>query len=681
MIRRHLTTTLYLLMFVVSLLFLSLYLRSFCAVDSAIHFDTQNFFTWRYGGLLGLIPFRDYFYIYGLLIYYAEVNIFVRIVAWIWMALLIVGSSFIIQKITKSRIFALITFVISLIVLQYDTQYWYFLRYGTTVVAILFISYWWSLDKRTMWHIIAGGALTGLVFFLLIDQGTYLFIVSCMLLGIDFIINRHDSRSSLIIRVGQQLGLYVLYGVGCLIGSLPLVFYLRYFGAFKDFFFYFPLTFTMLHTGKVPFFPYGWNVENMWGISVLWIVGFILLYQWFFGRKTFKNVQTYVVIGLWCLLLVFEQKNFMRPVLGRQFMHLIVLLCVLYIHALHEILIRIGLSKRLVSLYIMGILCGLVFVKQQTSYYYYDNSMFERIFRLHWINLMFNESFMKQAKQCVKGNMDDLLYEFSKDTNPVLVWFRNQSGTQTSIFSYPADPMFYLMIGQKPPPFFNGYDASPKSAQERNIEYIETNDIQYFVYNLDGPEVDGVPNILRDNTEIKYLLTRFTPIHRIGNFIIFKKSKVPADGVSALYAWQGGEEIRDMLMKVSLGVIPKTEGTKVGMLSAVVNDNSVSEQFFTNKQNLLQNGPQSSKDLALLISMRSSMIKSPETITLILESEDGLTSSVTYVPCIYPAFCFIHFDRLPHYFAARTVRSIYTNDHVEGLYRLINLNPDQQVFW
>ncbi len=523
-LRTYGTIVLYLFLFIISLSFLSGYVLNFCSVPSELHFDAQNFFTWQYGGLEGYIPYKEYFYPYGILVYYQDIVLAARMFSWVWMALLLLVTSFLIHKITKSAFFAIVTFVLSLIALQFDTQYWYFLRYGTTITAVCGVVYWWSTIRDRRGVVFAGGIVSGFIFSLLTIQGVYIFLSLGALFTIDWVwsLLEKNGRSFWNICLDFVRTL-LIFCAGNLVGALPLFVYLVSHHAVNDFFFFFRLLFTMHQTGKVPFFPGGWIVENTWGIITLWIVGTILLYRWFFNRKNLRTTETYVFVAVWILLLLFEQKNFMRPPVGYQIMHLIVVVGVLCFHFLYRYFSERGFLKFWIRMYICMLIFGFALFAQQTSFFYYEHSMFAQILSTKWMKELGSKAFLSTTEQCLKDDMSEQLQNASHNYRSVLSFLEKQPDYNGKLFSYPADPVMYFFVHQVPAPFFNGYDASPLSAQQKNIEYIQEQDIRYIVYNLQERGYDGVPHVFRNATFLHYMLTMYDPLVIVDGRLIWKR--------------------------------------------------------------------------------------------------------------------------------------------------------------
>jgi len=91
------------------------------------------------------------------------------------------------------------------------------------------------------------------------------------------------------------------------------------------------------------------------------------------------------------------------------------------------------------------------------------------------------------------------------------------------VFSYPGDPVFYLLLGQKPPPYPTVYEGSTVYAQEKNIEYIENRNVEVVIYNSKAKLVDNIPESVRAPILNSYIYHKYETIETIGEFSLMRR--------------------------------------------------------------------------------------------------------------------------------------------------------------
>ncbi|MFH0749733.1 MAG: hypothetical protein V1917_02340 [Candidatus Gottesmanbacteria bacterium] len=660
------------LLFFIGLLFLSGFINNFCSVSQVMEFDGQNFFVWKYGALHGYVPMKDYFYLYGFLTYYQESSIVLRLILWIWMACLLVGSYGIIKKISGSTMFGCITFFLFLLVVQSETGYWYFYRYGTTIILMSWFALKFAEQKKDVYQlIILSGLCTGLLFFLLFDQGIYFGIAMSVFLLL---------RMSLNGTLNEIVHHYTLFTIGCLLGCMPLLVFCLYTHSLSEFFVYFSHFFTITAFAKVPYFPNALVMENMIATITIWVCGFFLIGKWFFQRKYFLTFHGSLQIGLFLLMMLFQYKNCMRPPVGGQFIPAIILVFMSFITLVYLKAKTILHSSVLPIMYCIIVIIGFSWMYRVTSFYYYDVTMFQNILNNFWFHDEGRQSKRTVLERCLTDELNRTMHTVDEIYQPVFQLVKKQTDFHGVLFIYPVDPIVYLLNGQVPAPYFNGYDATPKTAQENNIAYIEKNDIRYALYHQGPFEMDAVPNVLRNAMFLRYLFTHFEPIDQLGDYFLFRKSDSQVDGFKKVIT-MGDSLLSGELSDIDMGHISKTEGKKIHQLereAEVIVDKPLSLDAMND---YLLSKPEYSDNLVIAMSFDTAMETSDSKTTMSIKSTDGLLSSVGFVPCFGSDTCIIHLSRLPHFFRSRIINHIVIADEMKGKYRLFRLKDDQKLLW
>src|SRR5438046_5456088 len=84
--------------------------------------------------------------------------------------------------------------------------------------------------------------------------------------------------------------------------------------------------------------------------------------------------------------------------------------------------------------------------------------------------------------QCVRRNLTEFL-RFKQEYKKITEYILHIPDFNGILFSYPHDSIFYSLFTQQSPYYSNTYDASSLYAQQKQIQFIEKNNIHHIVIN------------------------------------------------------------------------------------------------------------------------------------------------------------------------------------------------------
>jgi ankyrin repeat protein len=127
----------------------------------------------------------------------------------------------------------------------------------------------------------------------------------------------------------------------------------------------------------------------------------------------------------------------------------------------------------------------------------------------------------KNISQCVRKKINNIDKRELAPYNSVEKYLSEKNA---KIFSFPGDPIFYILFNQKPPYYPTIYEATPIYAQKKLIKFIEENKINYVILNIKSTSIqDTVPDKMRARILYEYIMNNFKKEKQIDNFLIFKK--------------------------------------------------------------------------------------------------------------------------------------------------------------
>lgn len=619
-----------------------------CKIFTKFDFDAQAFLFWQYALSENHQPYKDIFYPYGLLYYFKDTNMYLQLLFCAIPGVLCGYLYFLLKKIYESSLTALILVSILFLFLVRFIGLETVGRYGVIVVYALFFG--WIFAKQQVlrfWMIAAIGISIGVVFSLLNDQGAYatilffFFLLLTTMIYPKFILNKNTIRTALFS--------CFIFCVGFFIGILPLLIYLFLNESISSFFGLFLQNSDIALFAKTPFPPYAASSENLFIFLILLITIASLFIKRYINKTSYRLVH-FLQLSIVVVLILLEQKSIIRSIAGQ--ITFIALLLYFFMGA--DILSHVKKEKR--SFFRVIIVCCIVGICLLANYF------FQPFQKSYHIAGTFDATF------CMTANKESI-GKYSQVYNDVVKYISSSSSKDAQVFSYPGDPLFYVLFSQTIPYYPSNYEASPLSAQKKQIAFMRQKKIEYVIYNTDIHSIqDGVPDYIRNPVETAYIFTHFSPIKKIGSFLLFKR-KENAD----LFVDRSitvPVTFSQFLLNVPLKSIPKSEGM-------YKKDDIHSQDIFiqgTNKKitTFLTKHKVSTKDLFLFVKTQH-----VGEVAVVFTTQDTLRTNVTMNDCLKG--CIVNVSRLPLFYTTRILENVEVKD--TGTPSVLLFKTKNQRFW
>lgn len=483
------------------------------AVGSSFGFDAQNAGVWRWTARRRLLPYRDVFYPYGLLPYFQENNPVVFFIQLTVSSLTMAIVLFSLRRELKGM-FSLVALIAFLLFILRYVGFETWSRYGVGIAACFVLPF--VVDKTRHLYQITFGIITGLLFGLLFDQALYMGVLYIVFISFAWFLERGRSLHSLVQRACMPI---VLFGFGFIVGNVPFLFYLISTKSVSGFLFFLSYLPEVSRFAKTPFLPYALSPANMFSFAVLFTALSTLSFAIIVKSQRRLSLSTLLLFLLTAFTVLLEQKSIVRSIDW-----------------------QITLPTFLMLLILMGKF--LSWIKEKgiwRSLYYFGSTIL-----LAYLIFVYPFRYVHGQQLVIRGDAD--LYERVISVIKLDPFFNGK------LFSYPSDPYFYTLTGQKPPYFFTSYETTPRDAQSYISTYLKDKDIRFVVYNLNIPAVqDGVPNFARNGYELAYIFSHYEAWKTVDHFLIFKKKGTVDVGKICMVApnshvcgWEG--EIRHIVI-------------------------------------------------------------------------------------------------------------------------------------
>lgn len=600
---------LFLVTFLGVLLFVKLF-YSYPTILTSLQFDAQNLIVWKYAAQIGLLPYRDVFYPYGILSYYVNVSPYFTLLYSLVFLLLLMVLLFVLNKTFDKTHYALASFVLVLYNVLFVTGVISFSRYGVTVIgSLLFAAMLYKYGRGKF--VFLFGCVSGLSLGLITDQGIALITVITSMFVLHSLLGLKKRKNKNWLQT--QFKTYLLYILGCFVGILPFVVCFLSLGIFDDFVLQFLRASDISIFAKTPYFHALREVNELGNFIMLYVSIAYLTYILLFKRKSL-NVRFYVVFALTISLFLFEQKSIIRFV-GHQIDFIALLLFLTLVYDLFS-----KQLKKVNLLFSLAASFSLLFL----IVYFVINPISE-----------FTDTKLLVIDQPSGINT----YQNVIDT------ISQQENYKGKIFSLPGDPIFYVVNKQPPSYYFTNYEASPRYAQERTIDYIKRNNIQYVVFNTAIASIqDGVPDYMRTPYLYSYVFKNYSPVLKVNNFIVLKKGSGVFESRE-----KSTSDIANYFLVTDLGNIARSEGKyKAKYLSfdpeTIIKSSSQDVQM-------------SSYSKVLLVYYKTNAAK--ETSLRIISNKQVAT--VTFNSCNTTSPCMINMSNIPLFYAPKIIEKIEFN--------------------
>ena len=462
----------------------------------SLGFDEQSFLFWKHVRSLDLIPFKDFFYPYGLL-FYLKIDDSLWLTISIVLVVVSIGSIFLFfRNIFEDRLYTYTFFLAFCLFVGAFLGFDSFLRYS----PIIFVAYVAStltyrgviLNKIPALLI---GLTLGLLFSLINDLFFYSFFVSFSL-TLFYLVFKHR-------KVDKKVFLFAAYSLfGFLIGAFPLLIYLNKNDALGSFVENYRLLKDISIFAKVPFPPTLKSFENLFVIGTLIIFLLSLTSDVIWKKK--KSFSFYLKLSLIIAIVFLEQKNIVRSFY--QQLSFIGLIAFSFLaNDFKKKLEQIKIQRKFIYFFVLNLLF-LIFIS-----IYLDRglSLKKSFFQINKINC--NQIKLAEQNQLKLKKYEEVKRFLLTKKNP-------------TIFSFPGDPIFYLLLDQKPPYYPSIYEATPLYAQEKMIEYIKSSKVNFVILNQKSSSIqDGVPDKIRGKLLYDYISKNFVFDKKIDSFLILRK--------------------------------------------------------------------------------------------------------------------------------------------------------------
>lgn len=486
---------------------------SICKLYPNLAFDNQALLYWKYAASVGAIPYKEIFYPYGLLTYYAgQINVF-SILYFILFPSTFFCIYYLFQKIFKNKFYVVSSFVFFYIFIFYLTGFETFGRYGVLTglcLLIVLIIREKEITKRRK-NIFFYSLLIGILFPFINDVGFYVPILFSLISIVSIILENTTNLAERIKRIIYDL---IYFYLGYLVGIIPFILYLAYTHSFGDFVNYILQLREIASFAKTPFFHSISTVNNIFVILML-ISGIIVIVTTVVNRKEQFTINRYLQLVLVLLLLLLEQKNIIRSI-DTQITFVGFLLFISLFYDFTELLSKYKINKQKQYLYFINLCIIIIFIiglkPPELNINFYDLPKH--------VSLV-SQTF--QNKNCVQ---DNLAYNANanKPRTKVIESLKKTKNFNGKVYSFPGDPIFYVLLNQIPPYYPSIYEATPISSQQKLIKYIEDEDIEYVIYNSSIKSLqDEVPDKVRARLLYNYIFKHFEKHIQIEQYIILKK--------------------------------------------------------------------------------------------------------------------------------------------------------------
>lgn len=500
------------------LIFITLFLMfipgsvNYCESITELNYDTQNLLLWNYFKDLNLVPIKDTFYPYGLIFGYSSS------VKWVYLIYtlilpLIFTSIYIIFKYLFGNIrfisvmlftlFCLLTFGLTLNVQQID-------RYLFPMAAITLFYYIHSkVNEKYLAFIF--GVVGGLSIFY--DPGTGMTIALMGFLSLAyfyFVQNDKEERYNIRSFILKNI---IFYFSGLFVGILPLIVFVLYNQMLAEFIRFIKDIVSLSSFAKTPLLVL--RKHNMLVFSVLTLQTIYILT---FIKNKFKDYSKYyyfVFLSNYLIFLIYLQKSFIRNMPNIMFVYCIFALILMLFPLTIKLKNKISDKLNYIVTVIIFTLIFIISFNIPLSPSKHISDIKKGFIMLT------NKNFLKD-RMCDLQNInwinDDKTQSYNKVVNYINTKYPN-----TLVYSYPQDPIFYLLLKQKPPPYLNAYEGSPLHAQTESIKYLINNNVDIVIANLKSENVDSIPKAVRVPELNKYIYSNYKQINMVDNFMILKK--------------------------------------------------------------------------------------------------------------------------------------------------------------
>ena len=512
-----------------------LYLITACAVYGEANFDSINFLYWNYGAMSGHIPYRDFFYPYGLIQYYLYSQVLATFLYAIVLSIISISIGLYLKSLFKNTFYFLLSFIFVGYFIVSFVSIETFGRYGSLVFLGILMGYLILVKKRALRNEFLAGLSCGVMFSLFFDQGAYGVLIY-VLLSFFYLFSKKNRKNWR--KILKNYFFYTFYfGLGFIVGALPFIIFLSMHDGLLGFFENLKYLSGVPKYAKVPFFPSLKNPDGIF-VTVSIIISTVLLLLKSTGKKMQKEEKMLFVLTL--VILILQYKNIVRPF----FSQLTFIAILIYINSIAIVIRDLKTSKDLSTklFFVVVIIMLIVFPFPKPTFFKIDNGF---------------GYVLNGGKVCYTKNTHEVYKEFASLKDDI-------SG---NVYSYPANPLIYAYLHQKLPYFLTIYETTLDEAQEKSIQYIKDNKVQTILFDPTSEAIqDGVPDVLRANTLLSHILSNFTIKAHKGKYFVLQKSE-KSDFFTDVPNDKEARDFVNRFLNIPMGAIPLSEGKRFENMS------------------------------------------------------------------------------------------------------------------
>lgn len=633
---------------VIFILIIFFYIPSFvinCVSFKNFNFDSQSLLLWFYTAIKGYVPYKDLFYPYGLFSYYKQISPALNFFNLVLLSLLFTCYYKFFDLLFTKKYFALLSFAVFFLFINIYTSTDLFIRYGLlTGYSVLTALIVLADHKKNILLNVSLGLLAGLLFGLFPDQGIIAIAIYLIFLILRFIFINKSKKHDDFFQKTILTFLGFLSGIAATVG--PFFLFLKLYGLFDSFLYSFVEYRNISIFAKIPFPPSLFTIDNVFSFTLLICATSYVSFKLFVMKVSFTR-RDIIVAGLTVALLFLEVKNVMRSIDWQISFIGVILLFALIPPFIYEVL-----SIRKGFLYILTIGSFLIIAFGFNHQSIYKNPL-----------MFFGNKISGGPNACFQ----DIIRKLPESANQRYVHdeiIKKNYGT--NVFSYPQDPIFYILFNQKPPYYPTIYESSFEEGQRRTIDYLIKNRIDIVIINNAINSVqDNVPDFVRSKNLLKYITNNYGYLATIKNFTLLKRGYG-----KNIFETGRPQEITKVknLLNVNLGSISYIEArdkTKyLGRpLSSFSSADALNSYFSIN-----QFGTENRLMLFKAVNAND--------ISLTLISKTGLKTRVTLSNCKY--YCLLDFDSIPLFYKNREIAKITSDQVLEDIKIFEKKNS---IFW
>ncbi len=626
-----------LILFLSSFIFIPIFFHV-CRDLMALSFDYQEFITWDYLSSIKSIPYRDFYYPYGLIDYLKDhYSVFFVSNLFIIPLVLTVIFTFFKKLFVKTSysylfFFSFLIFVISSVDLNFFQRYGIMLSSG----ILLSMNFLQSGFKNKFSFIF--GILSGLIFSLIYDQGMYmilLFFVSVSIFSLTEVNIKINFKTYLFL-ISREI---IAFLVGLFLVVVPFGIILNHFGMLSGFMSNIITINDIAQYAKAPFFNSFVSIENLYITLSIFLSTIYLVYKLFYLKNT-KGLAFRSIFITWFSILILEQKNILRSIDSQLVFFSFFIFLLLFCEIFNYFKKQKVPFKSYVILFLTFILISISFFKIDVS----------RLTQIYSINI---SGLGKNIRECSESNKSNLIVR-NPQYNEVKNRLESYPDFNGRVYSFPGDPFFYVVLNQKPPYYSAIYQASPLYAQHRIIDFLENDNIKYVIYNTSNFRLqDAVPNYVRVATLHKYIINNYIPKESVGNFLILEKKE------GDFFVNNDARSLREHLLNIDLENIPKSEGIYKGDYLAQGDENIAFNSLEEVNKYLGKNNI-NSKNKIFFIKFNKSVEESSADLSIV--TGDRIKTKILFKGCSPKFYCLINLSNVPLFYKNRVISEVLMND-------------------